>query len=482
MLEGICNKLVLIYDPEIVLNMQSANGEIDQSLGLARNIPFLIGDITLYLQVHIIRNPAYDVLLSRPFDILTESIIKNYLNEDQTITIINMPVVEHKPWVQCNIPILPGIYDEVCRLIKTKIAAGVYEPSNSSYRSHWFTVIKKTNSTSTGTKLRIVHSLEPLNAVTIQHSGVPPYTNQIAEQFAACACGGILDLYVGYDKRGLAESSRNFTTFQTPFGAHRLPEIPDTTIPFIDDVPIQGLLAQYELLNGGFETHPDNSGIQRGGTFSGHKATLCSAEITVVGHRCTYKGRLPNESRVESIMKWGPCRDLSDVRAFLGTIGVIRIFIRNFAHRAHALTMLMCKDFPFVFGPDQIAAQDDLRSALLKPPALRPINYGSAANVILAVDTSQIAVSFHLCQCALNNPQPKLELYESDRVDACYTKGMLTNPDLEPSASINRWIVSILTFHFTLVHIPGTSHGPNGLSRRPPQPADQPEPKDNFDN
>ncbi|ETW80786.1 hypothetical protein HETIRDRAFT_101887 [Heterobasidion irregulare TC 32-1] len=29
MLEGICNKLALIYDPEIVLNMQSANGKID---------------------------------------------------------------------------------------------------------------------------------------------------------------------------------------------------------------------------------------------------------------------------------------------------------------------------------------------------------------------------------------------------------------------------------------------------------------------
>ena len=87
MSEGICNELALIYDPEIVLNMQSANGEINKSLGLACNVPFLISDITLYLQVHIIWNPAYNVLLGRPFDILTESIIKNYSNEDQTITI-----------------------------------------------------------------------------------------------------------------------------------------------------------------------------------------------------------------------------------------------------------------------------------------------------------------------------------------------------------------------------------------------------------
>ena len=49
-------------------------------------------------------------------------------------------------------------------------------------------------------------------------------------------------------------------------------------------------------------------------------------------------------------------------------------------------------------------------------------------------------------------------------VDARYIKGMLGNPNLTPSASINRWIVSILLFHFTLVHVPGNQHGPNGLS------------------
>ena len=75
---------------------------------------------------------------------------------------VDIPVLPHTPWVQRNIPIPPGIYDEVCRVIRTKIAAGVYEPSNSSYRSRWFCVVKKD-----GTSLRLVHALEPLNAVTV---------------------------------------------------------------------------------------------------------------------------------------------------------------------------------------------------------------------------------------------------------------------------------------------------------------------------
>ena len=57
-------------------------------------------------------------------------------------------------------------------------------------------------------------------------------------------------------------------------------------------------------------------------------------------------------------------------------------------------------------------------------------------------------------------------------VDAQYIKGMLSNPDITPSASINHWIVSILLFHFTLVHVPGTQHGPDGLSQHPPQLGD----------
>jgi hypothetical protein len=352
-----------------------------------------------------------------------------------------MPVIEHKPWVLRNMPIPPGIYDEVCKIIQTKIDAGVYERSNSSYRSRWFTVLKKG-----GKALRIVHSLEPLNAVTIQHSGVPPYTEHLAEHFAGRACGGILDLYVGYDERALDERSRDLTTFQTPFGAMRLvtlpmgwtnsvpifhddvtyilqPEIPDTTIPFIDDVPIRGPATRYIAEDGAFETLSQNNGIRRfvweyfqglnrvvqrmkycHGTFSGYKATLCAPEMTVVGHRCTYEGRLPETARVDKVANWGPCLDVSDVRAFLGTIGVCRMFIRNFAHRANPLTILTRKSQPFVFGPEQIAAQEDLKQALFDSPALRPIDYSSGSPVILGVDTSYLAVGFLLSQCDILDP------------------------------------------------------------------------------
>ena len=55
---------------------------------------------------------------------------------------------------------------------------------------------------------------------------------------------------------------------------------------------------------------------------------------------------------------------------------------------------------------------------------------------------------------------------------------MLHNPDIQPSASMNRWIVAILMFHFTLVHIRGAVHGPDRLLCRPKQPDDSEESDD----
>ena len=72
----LCHKLGIAYNPNIRLNMQSANETCNLSLGLARNIPFLIEAITCYLQVHIVGSIAFDVLSGQPFDILTKSIIR----------------------------------------------------------------------------------------------------------------------------------------------------------------------------------------------------------------------------------------------------------------------------------------------------------------------------------------------------------------------------------------------------------------------
>ena len=479
---------------------------------------------------------------------------KGRLKEEYFAPVV-IPTIEHVPWVLKNIPIPPGIYDQVVKIIKDKIASGVYEPTSSSYRSRWFCVVKKD-----GKSLRLVHDLQPLNAVTIKDSAVPPFIEQLAESFGGRACYGALDLFVAFDQRSLDVRSRDLTSFQSPLGALRLTsvpmgwtnamqivhgdvtfilrdEIPDVTIPFVDDAAAKGPKTRYELEGGGYETIPENSGIRRfvwehlqnmnrilqrmgaaGGTFSGKKAFMCVPDIIVLGHKCTYEGRMPDDSKVQKIRDWPSCKTVSDVRAFLGTMGLVRIFVKDFAKIAKPLTRLTKRDVDFEWGEEEEEAMRRLKEALISSPALLPIDYESDRQVILAVDSSIIGVGYILLQLdekkrrrpsrfgsitwnerESNYSQPKVELYGLFRalravrihiigvkqlvveVDARYIKGMLNNPDIQPNATINRWIAGILLFDFKLVHVPGEKHsGADGLSRRR-RAAEDPDEEDDFE-
>ena len=58
-------------------------------------------------------------------------------------------------------------------------------------------------------------------------------------------------------------------------------------------------------------------------------------------------------------------------------------------------------------------------------------------------------------------------------VDAKYIKGKISHLDVQPNATINRWIAAILSFDFKLVHVPAAKHtGADGLLRRRKAPED----------
>lgn len=66
----------LTWDPSIRINMESASSHLERTLGIARNVCFRTGGLDLYMQVHILENPPYRVLLGRPFDVFTSSVVR----------------------------------------------------------------------------------------------------------------------------------------------------------------------------------------------------------------------------------------------------------------------------------------------------------------------------------------------------------------------------------------------------------------------
>ena len=75
------------WDPGLSIQLQSANGSLSRTCGLAKNVPFTLGDVTVLLQAHIMETAPYKILLGRPFDTITESTIVNDREGNQTINI-----------------------------------------------------------------------------------------------------------------------------------------------------------------------------------------------------------------------------------------------------------------------------------------------------------------------------------------------------------------------------------------------------------
>jgi len=345
-----------------------------------------------------------------------------------------IPVTPHVPWEDRNISLPTGHHAEIIQMLKEKIDAGVYEKTQSSYRSRWFCVKKKNG------ELRMVHDLQKLNGVTIRDSGVPPIMEDFVEAYAGRSVYSVLDMYWGFYARILDPESRDLTAFQTPLGTLRITslpmgftnspaefqasmvfilqdEIPDVADVFVDDIPIKGPASRYLDSEGKEETITENPGIRRfmwehlndlhrilhrigesGGTVSGKKMQLCRTEVEIVGQKCSRDGRNPTDTRHQRITDWPTPANVSEVRGFLGLCGTVRIWIKDYSQIARPLVHLTRKGQEYFWGEEQEQAFQQLKKLVMSAPALRPIDYSSKRPVILSVDTSIHGIGFVLSQ------------------------------------------------------------------------------------
>ena len=77
----------LTWDPSLRFNMESASGHLELTLGLARNVRFSIAGIEIFLQVHILENPPYKILLGRPFEAFASCTAKTNLDGSTELTL-----------------------------------------------------------------------------------------------------------------------------------------------------------------------------------------------------------------------------------------------------------------------------------------------------------------------------------------------------------------------------------------------------------
>ena len=264
-----------------------------------------------------------------------------------------------------------------------------------------------------------------------------------------------------------------------------------------------------------------------GATISGIKSEFLIKELKMVAFLYGAEGRRLDPVKIDKIMRWGPCQDITNARAFIGLCVYYRVWIKGFAEMAEPIYALNRKGVEFVWEEKQQAAMDSLKRALMNAPVLKPIDYKAKGKVVLSVDSSLIGWGAILQQeeegsvddatgkgsskrkrkmhparyeggvwsgAEKNYDAGKLEcrgllkalkkfreyLYGTRflvQIDARTLVYQLNQPASDlPGSVVNRWIAWIRLFDFDIEHVEGSRHGgPDGLSRRGIQEGDSEE-------
>jgi len=65
------------------------------------------------------------------------------------------------------------------------------------------------------------------------------------------------------------------------------------------------------------------------------KCSLCQRSVDFLGHVVSADGIAMQTAKISAITEWPPCRNVHDVRAFMGLTGYYRRFVQNFYRAMH---------------------------------------------------------------------------------------------------------------------------------------------------
>jgi hypothetical protein len=466
---------------------------------------------------------------------------------EEVVPPVTIDTVPHKAWQADQFPIPRKLREVVIDMVQERINRGTLELCKSQYRNPWFLVAKKDKG------YRLINNAQKINGVTVRDANPPPNPDEFAEEFAGCAIMSLLDFFSGYDQVALHKDSRDITAFYTPLGLVRqctLPmgttnsvaefvrvmtkickdHIPHRCMPYLDDVCVKGPKTNYNLeeLEPGIRKyvfeHLSNvdkvlADIERAGaTVSGHKSDLCYGSMIVVGYRVDANGRHPDQKKVSKIRTWPACKDVKEIRMFLGICVYYRVWIQGFAVLAEPLFRLMRKNAPFEWSSAQEEAMEALKDSLCSAPALVSITYNDPRQlIIVAVDGSKKGWGAVLMQLDLKGHRHPIR-YESGvwsksernwdsgkheckallltlkkfrsylygvrftvETDAKTLVAQLQRSATDlPGALVTRWLALLNLWDFDIVHVAGKKNVvADALSRRPEgddwEPPDEPE-------
>ena len=350
---------------------------------------------------------------------------------------------------------LPHAYKpEINRQIQKMISDDIIEPSASEYNSPILLVPKKELPGSTDKRWRLVIDYRQLNKKLVADKYPLPRIDDILDELGRAKYFCNLDLISGFHQIELDENSRDITSFSSDQGSFRFKRLPfglkispnsfqrmmslafsglgpNRAFVYMDDLIVIGCSTNHMLSNlkavfdicrkTNLKLHPD-------------KCSFFNSEVTFLGHKCTNKGILPDDSKFEKIKNYPKPTNADEAKRFIAFVNYYRRFIPNFANYAIHITRLTRKNTPFIWNNDCENAFQYLKKSLLSPKILKYPDYEK--QFCITTDASKIA-----CGAVLSQDYNGIQLPVAF-ASRSFTKGESNKSVIEQELTAIHWAIN----------------------------------------
>ena len=275
-------------------------------------------------------------------------------------------------------------HKEVSELVDSMLSRGIIESSDSPWASPVVLVRKKDG------KTRFCVDFRKLNDCTRKDAQPLPRIDESLDALGGACFFSTLDLASGYWQVMMDPKSKEKTAFTTPYGLYQFRVMPfglcnapatfqrlmervlsglhwTACLVYLDDIIIFSKTVEQHLAL----LRDVLSRLRRAGLkVKPSKCHLLQTSVHYLGHVVSAKGIETDPGKVKCVSNWPIPTTSKELSSFLGLASYYRRFIKNFAHVAAPLHVLIHKGKPWQWTTECTEAFFELKKMLISAPVL----------------------------------------------------------------------------------------------------------------